>query len=174
MNEAFIEGNDANTLVSHAKENLNAVNTRYIEEEKKISTATLNLERARAEEALARLALEEIIAHFSNALPYAIVPIGDGATDAGIPAGNNPSGSPLGPTDDQITEPSFPITSWVHYLSQAFGDGVHPKYTGIVNRLYGFEYLSQPNIRSSDRNGVCGGNGPVRATSGRVTSINDN
>ena len=133
----------------------------------------MNLERARAEEALARLALEEIIAHYSNALPYAIVPNGNGNTESGVPSGNNPSGSPLGPTDDSIRDTSFPITSWVHYLSQAFGAGVHPKYTGVVHRLYSFDYLEEVNVRQSDRYGVCGGNGPVRATTGRVISMAD-
>lgn len=76
---------------------MNAANQRYKQEENIITEATLNLERARAEEALARLALEEVIAYYSDALPYSIVPNGNGRTDAGTPSGNNPSGSPLGP-----------------------------------------------------------------------------
>lgn len=78
LRQTYIKGNDANTLVAHAKQNVEAINARYLEEEKIISEATLNLERARAEEALARLALEEIIAHYSDALPYSIVPNGNG------------------------------------------------------------------------------------------------
>lgn len=57
LRQAYLMGNDANTKVAHAKQNVDAANARYQQEEKIISEATLNLERARAEEALARLAL---------------------------------------------------------------------------------------------------------------------
>ena len=105
----------------------------------------MNLERARAEEALARLALEELIAHYSDALPYSIVPNGNGETDAGTPYGNNPSGSALGPvnTNGNGAPGSFKITSWTHYLSQAFGAGVHPSYRGSVTELFPFNFLSE-------------------------------
>lgn len=43
-----MNGNDANTAVQHAKENLEAINKRYQAEETIICEATLNLERARA------------------------------------------------------------------------------------------------------------------------------
>lgn len=47
---AYGRGNDANTEVNFAKENLNAVNKRWEEECRIENEATLNLERARAEE----------------------------------------------------------------------------------------------------------------------------
>lgn len=92
---AYGHGNDANTEVNFAKENLNAVNKRWEEECRIENEATLNLERARAEEELAKLALDELVAHYSDALPYAIVPNGNGV-NPGTPYGNNPSGSALG------------------------------------------------------------------------------
>ena len=194
LRQAYSIGNDANTAVAHAKQNLDAINARYQEEEKIISEATLNLERARAEEALARLALEEIIAHYSDALPYSIVPNGNGKTPAGTPYGNNPSGSPLGPikTSGSGAAGSFVVKDWTHYLSLAFGSGIHPAFRGSVSNLYPFNFLSVvsgSNVRndyeeesveseteeaSYDDSGVCGGNGPVRAASGQVISIGEN
>lgn len=63
---------------------------------------------------------------YTNALPYAIVPNGNG-TGAGSPTGNNPSGSPLGPinTNGNGASGSFTVSSWTNYLSSAFGAGVH-------------------------------------------------
>jgi hypothetical protein len=88
--------------------------------------------------------LEEIIAHYSNALPYAIVPNGNLQTQPGTPFGNNPSGSPLGPikVDGDGAEGYFTIKSWTHYLSQAFGSGVHPAFKGSVTKLFPFHFLS--------------------------------
>lgn len=43
LRQAYIRGNEANTLVSHARQNLDAINARYKQEEKRISEATLNL-----------------------------------------------------------------------------------------------------------------------------------
>ena len=188
LRQAYSAGNDANTLVAHARQNLDSVNARYQEEEKVISEATLNLERARAEEALARLALEEIISHYSDALPYSIVPNGNGQTPAGTPYGNNPSGSPLGPISQHGNGApgEFVVKDWTHYLSLAFGRGVHPAFRGSVTKLYPFNFLSivsgrtirneydeivheKPKVQNNG--GVCGGNGPVRAASGEVISI---
>ena len=104
----------------------------------------MHLERARAEEALARLAVDELIAKYTSALPYAIVPHGDGS-GAGTPHGNNPSGSALGPikTNGDGAPGSFKVTSWDHYLSQAFGSGVHPSFIGSVTELYPFNFHSE-------------------------------
>ena len=96
LRRVYILGNNANTKVVHAKENLEAAILRYKKECKVVSDATLNLEKVRAEEALARLALEEIITKYSDALPYSIVPNGNGV-GVGVPAGNNAIGSGLGP-----------------------------------------------------------------------------
>ena len=58
LRRAYQNGNDANNRVAAAKQNLDAVVKRFQDESKIVSDATLNLERARAEEALARLGLE--------------------------------------------------------------------------------------------------------------------
>ena len=144
LRTSYTAGNDANTVVAHAKQNLDAINSRYQDEEKIISEAILNLERARAEEALARLAVEELIAHYSDALPYSIVPNGKGKTNAGTPYGNNPSGSPLGPIQHggSGAQGVFKIRNWHNYLSLAFGAGVHPAFRGSVTNLYPFNFLS--------------------------------
>ena len=74
---------------------------------------------------------------------------------------------------------SFKITSLTHYLSQAFGAGVHPSYRGSVTRLYPFNMLSQVEGNTIHNNyeslqGGCGGNGPLRVATGRVVSVDDN
>ena len=83
---------------------------------------------------MARLGLEELIALYTDALPYAIVPNGNGV-GAGTPTGNNPSGSPLGPvnTSGNGAFGSFTIPSWTNYLSSAYGAGVNPAFPGSVN-----------------------------------------
>ena len=176
----YTKGNDANTVVAHARQNLDAAVARYKKEQIIVSEATLNIEKARAEEALARLALEELIAKYSDALPYAIVPNGNGKTFAGTPYGNNPSGSPLGPVDTSGNGApgAFLIKDWTHYLSQAFGAGIHPAFPGSVNELFPFNFLSL--VKGNDvRNtygqlrGGCGGAGPIKAFSGKVRTIRD-
>lgn len=93
---------------------------------------------------MARLGLEELIQKYSDALPYAIVPNGNGQTNAGTPYGNNPSGSPLGPirTDGNGAPGSFTVNSWTNYLSSAYGAGVNPAFPGSVTRLFPFNFLS--------------------------------
>lgn len=176
----YVKGNDANTVVAHARQNLDATVARYKKEQIIVSDATLNIEKARAEEALARLALEELIAKYSDALPYAIVPNGNGKTFAGTPHGNNPSGSPLGPVavDKDGAPGAFLIKDWTHYLSQAFGAGIHPAYTGSVTELFPFNFLSEvtgnkvKNTYGQLRGG-CGGAGPIKAFTGKVMAIRD-
>lgn len=89
--------------------------------------------------------MEELIAKYSNGLPYAIVPNGNGNTYAGTPAGNNPSGSPLGPIvyNGNGAEGSYTVSSWTNYLSQAFGAGVNPAFPGSVTALYPFSFSSR-------------------------------
>lgn len=127
-----------------AKQNLEAVIARYKQEQTNIDNGNMNLEKARAQEAIARQAQEELIAYYSNGLPYVIVPNGNGNTNPGTPAGNNPSGSPLGPVNQggNGAPGSYTITNWVSYLSQAYGAGVSPAYTGSVTALYPFSFSS--------------------------------
>lgn len=169
LRRAYSNGNDANTAVAFAKENLDAVNKRWQDESKIENDATLNLERARAEEALAKLALDEIIAKYSDALPYAIVPNGNGV-GAGSPTGNNPSGSPLGAAT-QGTE-AFAVQDWSSYLSRAFGSGINPAFDGNVNALYPMNFQFTNGLRGAGNGAnVCGAAGPVRAVSGNVIAI---
>ena len=176
----YVEGNDANTVVAHARQNLDAAVARYKKEQIIVSEATLNIEKARAEEALARLALEELIAKYSDALPYSIVPNGNGKTFAGTPYGNNPSGSPLGPvaTDGNGAPGAFFIKDWTHYLSEAFGAGINPAYPGSVTELFPFNFLSEARANEVRNNygqlrGGCGGAGPIKAFSGTVRAIRE-
>jgi hypothetical protein len=92
---------------------------------------------------LARLALDEFVQRYSNALPYAIVPNGNGR-GSGTPFGNNPSGSALGPirNDGNGAPGSFRVPNWNNYLSSAYGAGVNPAVTGSVNELFPFNFLS--------------------------------
>lgn len=149
----------------------------------------MNLERARAEEALARLALEEIISSYTTALPYAIVPNGNGqnpsANQGGI-AGNNPSGSALGPisTNGNGAPGAFTVTNWTNYLSQAFGAGVNPAFPGSVNALYPFSFGSQvspdgstvinPSNLRRPNGGQAPNNGGQTPTGGRIPDSNGN
>ena len=57
LRQLYIIGNDANTKVINAKENLEAIITREAKEKKDLDTATVNLEKARAEKELADLAV---------------------------------------------------------------------------------------------------------------------
>ena len=173
---AYENGNDANTVVVHQKENIDAAVARFKSERQIVCEATLNLEKVRAEESLARLALEELIAKYSDALPYAIVPNGNGLTDTGNPNGNNPSGSPLGPT--AASSGAFYISDWTHYLSNVFGAGVSPNFIGTVNELYPFNFLAGINgnrlqNRYGHLRGGCGGYGPVRAFSGSIVAVSE-
>lgn len=161
----YQNGNDANNQVAIAKQNLDAAIKRYQTETTNINTGTQNLEKARAEEALARLGLEELIAKYTDALPYAIVPNGNGSTYAGAPAGNNPSGSPLGPiqTNGNGVPGVYQISSWTNYLSQAYGAGINPAFSGSVTTLYPFSFSSvvqgntvYNNIRTAGSSGSSG------------------
>lgn len=123
---------------------------------------------------MARQGLEELIAHYTDALPYAIVPNGNGV-GSGTPNGNNPSGSPLGPvrTNGNGAPGGFRVGSWTNYLSTAYGAGVSPAFLGSVNELFPFNFLSgtsgnqsqgtnvlnnYPGLRG-DRDGTRGGRG---------------
>ena len=165
---AYTGGNDANTVVAHAKENLDAAVARFKSENQIVCEATLNLEKARAEENLARLALEELIAKYSDALPYSIVPNGNGLTNLGEPFGNNPSGSALGSVNDGYT-----VSDFTHYLSNAFGAGIHPSFNRPINHLYPFG-LGGAVVRQGLRRGCGTGYGPLKAIVGRIVTAGDN
>lgn len=158
----YTSGNEANTVVAHAKENLDAAVARFKSENQIVCEATLNLEQARAEENLARLALEELIAKYSDALPYSIVPNGNGLTNLGEPFGNNPSGSALGAVND-----GYFVSDFTHYLSNAFGAGIHPAFSRPVNHLYPFG-LGGAVVRQGLRGGCGAGYGPLKAIVGRI------
>lgn len=122
---------------------------------------------------MARLGLEELIAHYSNALPYAIVPNG-GGVGAGTPWGNNPSGAALGsPIATGGVQGSFKVNSWTNYLSSAFGAGVQPAWPGTVTELFPFSFLStvNGNVVINGGSGGCGGSAPAFITTGVVTAV---
>lgn len=104
-----------------------------------MAEANANLEKARAEKQLADIAVEEILSVYTKTLPFSIVPNGQGLTDAGNPAGNNPSGSPLGPVpirnevnpNDQVV-----IGDINSYLSRAYGASVDPARPDTVSTIY--------------------------------------
>ena len=181
LNEAYARGNDANDVVCKARINVDASTTRYEKETKISAEATINLERARAEESLARLAVDELIARYTSALPYAIVPNGNGMTNPGTPFGNNPSGSPLGAIkiNGDGAAGSFKVSNWAHYLSQAFGAGVHPSFAGSVTELYPFSFHSSVDGHMVTNSGnLRGGNDCAPANgnlvaSGSVVSVGD-
>ena len=62
----------------------------------------------------------------------------------------------------------------------AYGAGVDPNFEGSVTKLYPFSFSSKVHgnmvkneQKSSNYQGACGGNGPVRVASGVVTRIHD-
>lgn len=170
LRQAYTSGNDANTLVAQAKQNLVAANARWEKECQIESEATLNLERARAEEALARLSLDEFVAQYTNALPYAIVPNANGV-GSGSPSGNNPAGAALG----QATAGSgqIVVSDWTHYLSSAFGQGISSSLDANIHYLYPFSITSS-SLRTETGTSVCDGAGPIRSVSGTITAVNGN
>ncbi len=173
----YQRGNDTNNRVAFARQNLDAIIKRFQDESRILSDATLNLEKARAEEALAKLGLEEFIAHYSDALPYSIVPNGNG-NGAGTPWGNNPSGSALGAISVRGgVSGSFKVNSWTNYLSSAFGAGVNPAWSGSVTELFPFSFLSTVNgntVVNGNTSG-CGSTstGTSVATTGVISAVRD-
>ena len=111
-----------------------------------------------------------MIASRTDALPYAIVPNGNGKTNPGTPFGNNPSGSPLGPlANNGGYNGGYVVNDWTHYLSQAFGDGVNPAFSQSVNALYPFK-LSD-NLRSIYSTPIEEALFPCKASNKNVLSI---
>lgn len=123
----------------------------------------------RAEESLAKLALDELVSMYSDALPYAIVPNGNGA-GAGAPYGNNPSGSPLGPATRGAER--IAISNWNSYLSNAFGNGINPAFDQNINALYPFSFTFGNGVQPSSS--ICSGSGASRSLTGTVTNVGDN
>jgi hypothetical protein len=110
-----------------------------------LKDANLNLEKARAEKDLADIAVTEIISSSTNALPFAIIPNGNGQTPAGTPFGNNPSGSPLGPISEKNqVNPGSPVAvgDLTTYLSQAYGAGVDPARPSSATTLFPLSSLT--------------------------------
>ena len=118
---------------------------------------------------MARLALDEIIAHYSSALPYAIVPNANGV-NTGTPIGNNPAGSALGQATGSAQR--MHISSWTNYLSSAYGRGINSTLDQNINYLYPFTIEIQNGLRGSNQN-ICDQNGPVRAIEGTITGMNN-
>lgn len=140
-----------------AKQNLDALNNKYNTESNWLRDANNNLERARAEKELADQGVQEIIAASTSALPFAIVPNGNGVTPSGSPAGNNPSGSPLGPVlERNEVQPgsSVVVGDLNSYLSQAYGAGVDPTKPSTVSTLYPLSSLTIQALTGQSPSGV--------------------
>lgn len=149
--------NDAADAVKKSKQNVDAINNKYQTESSWLRDANNNLERARAEKELADTAVSEIIASSTAALPFSIVPNGNGQTPAGSPAGNNPSGSPLGsvPDRNQIVPGSPVVVGDLNtYLSQAYGAGVDPSRPSTVTTLFPLSSLTVQALTGQNNAGV--------------------
>jgi hypothetical protein len=133
------------------------LNNKYNTESNWLRDANNNLERARAEKELADQGVQEIIAASTSALPFAIVPNGNGVTPSGSPAGNNPGGSPLGPVAERNqVVPGSPVVvgDLSSYLSQAYGAGVDPTKPSTVSTLYPLSSLTIQALTGQSPSGV--------------------
>lgn len=107
-------------------------------------------------------------------MPFAIVPNGNGVTPAGTPAGNNPSGSPLGPVADRNqVVPGSPVVvgDLGNYLSQAYGAGVDPTKPSTVTTLYPISGLTIQALTGQSASGVFNPDGTF-VTGGLVNGVN--
>ncbi len=154
--------NDKAEIVRKAKQNLDAMILKYNTESGYLLEATQNLEAARAEKALADEAVEEMIRSSTNANVFSIIPNGLGETEAGTPAGNNPSGSPLGPVKirNEVKEGSkVQIGDLRNYLSNAYGAGVDPSRATTVSYLYPLSLTTIEAITGQSETGVFNADG---------------
>lgn len=157
--------NDKAEAVRLAKQNLEAMFLKYNTESGYLVEANKNLEAARAEKELADQAVEEIIRSSTDANLFSIVPNGLGETDAGTPAGNNPSGSPLGPVKVRNEVPAgskVQIGDLANYLSQAYGAGVDPTKPSTVSYLYPLSVVTLEAITGKSQIGIFNPDGSFR------------
>ena len=149
--------NDAADGVRVAKQNLDAMQLKYTTESAWLREANGNLEKARAEKELADLAVQEIISSSTSALPFSIVPNGQGLTPIGTPVGNNAAGSALGAVrqSNQII-PGSPVVvgDLKYYLSSAYGAGVDVTKSSSVTTLYPLSILTLEAITGQSQAGV--------------------
>ena len=154
--------NDKADKVRKAKQNLAAMVLKYNTEAGYLLDANANLELARAEKELADEAVEEIIRTSTDANVFSIIPNGLGETDAGKPAGNNPSGSPLGPVKErnQVEHGSkVAIGDLGSYLSQAYGAGVDPTKPSTVSYVYPLSVITMQALTGQSEVGVFNADG---------------
>lgn len=157
MRRQYYICNDAADEVRKAKQNLQAINLKLQTETQWLEEANNNLERARAEKQLADIAVEEVIASSTSALPFSIVPNGNGQTNVGTPIGNNPSGSPLGPIRIRNeVDPSRQIIvgDISSYLSRAYGAGVDPSKPSTVSTVYPLSVATLQTLVAQGTTGI--------------------
>ena len=118
LRAAYQAGNAANEKVALAKENLDAANKRYIDEDNIIKEATRNIELARVEKAKADQAVEDYLREGVDILPFAAAPGESGFESMG--------------------GGQFAIKSWKEYVEVAYGKGVKPLFVGDLQSLYSF------------------------------------
>ena len=118
LRAAYQAGNAANEKVALAKENLDAANKRYIDEDNIIKEATRNIELARVEKSKADQAVEDYLREGVDILPFAAAPGESGFESMG--------------------GGEFAIKSWNEYVEIAYGKGVKPLFVGDLKSLYSF------------------------------------
>ena len=157
LNRQYYICNNAANAVKQAQQNLDAMNLKYTTETRYLTDANNNLEQARAEKELADIAVQEIISFSTNALPFSIVPNGQGKTPVGTPVGNNPAGNALGPVAirNQIVAGSPVVVGDLsNYLSSAYGAGVDPARAGTVTTMFPLSTLTLSAVSGASESGV--------------------
>ena len=93
----------------------------------------------------------------TEALPFSIVTNGNGQTPAGTPAGNNPSGSPLGPVpvrNEVQGENRVVVGDLSTYLSRAYQAGVDPARPETVSSVYPLSVITLEALINRNPQGV--------------------
>ena len=132
LQEAYHLGNDINTRVADARQNLNALIARLETESNELIQFTRQLEVARAEKENADLVLETLLQQKSDALPYAVSGNANQATTIAInrDVNNTPSSS----------QQFYPFTFFTSGLGNNFScdrSNSFQTIEGVIQRIYG-------------------------------------
>lgn len=110
-------------------------------------------------------------------MPFSITPNGLGATYAGTPAGNNPSGSPLGPvatSNSAYQYDSVMIGDLNTYLSSAYRAGVDPARSETVTSLYPLSTTTLSTLVNQSNTGLVNRNPSYSVPSGNLYNFQCN
>lgn len=172
LNRQYYICDDLANGVRAAKQNVEAMRVRLNTDSQSLSNANINLEAARAEKELADIAVEELITVYTSALPFSIVPNGNGV-NIGTPVGNNPSGSALGAVTSSgqtVGTQQVSIGSLNSYLSSAYSMGVDPARPSTVTTLYPLSVNTLSTVAGSLGTHTCSGTNTVTG-SGQILSV---